>query len=724
MPHGHLAPGSKERTIRPLPNGAAPSPIPRPRRSLAAALVAVLLTLGALAVAPSPAVAADPVDLGASPLLDAVGALDDPSAVEASLDELQESTGTQLFAVFVDSFTGAQSGQDWADETAVRNGLGDDDVLLAVAVDDRNYAFSYPESFPLDEETTRGVERDVEQRLGADDWDGAVVTAADGFRAELGGGTGGTGASSVLGVVVPLLVGLLAFLLIVGVVVLIVVLVRRRRRVDPGAQGGRPVVTQAELDRRVAALLIQLDDSITSSDEEVGFATAQFGEETAAPFAAALAEARARTAEAFRLKQQLDDAERETPEERRLLSERIIELCESADAHLDEQADAFDALRDLERTAPAALAAVRADAAPLRERIDAAAGTVGELHSRYSPAAIETVVGNPAQAGELVAFAGTSADGADAALARGETGRAAVAVQAARSALVQADRLIDAVDALDGRLAEADASLAAVVDDTRQDLVAARALREGGSGRESVAEAVAEAERALEQHGPIDPVERLERIRQANAQLDRVVGAERDSRRRVEHARAVLGGTLTTARTQIATARDYIATRRGAVGDAPRTRLSEAARRLVEAESLEASDPVAALDSAAQASRLAQSAVAGARADVDAYRSPWRDDGRMSGGGGADLGGLLTGFLLGSLGDDDGGGRSYGGGGWFGGGSPGGWGGGSGGWSGGGRSGGFGGSSRSSSRRSSGGGFGGGRRSSGGGGRRSSGGRF
>ena len=152
---------------------------------------------------------------------------------------------------------------------------------------------------------------------------------------------------------------------------------------------------------------------------------------------------------------------------------------------------------------------------------------------------------------------------------------------------------------------------------------------------------------------------------------------------------------MSTARSQVTAAMDYITTRRGGVGESARTRVSEADRLLTQASALAASDPIQALAAAQRANELASSALSLARSDVQGYEA--RQDFDASGGGyyrgsdGADLGGLLTGWILG--GALSGGSRS-------GGGSRSSWGGSSSRSS---RSGSFGGSSRSSSRRSGGG---------------------
>ena len=123
---------------------------------------------------------------------DRVGALAGDSArVREALDRLRDANGTQLFVVYVSDFNG-MNGQQWSDETARRSQLGDRDVLLAVAVDDRAYGYSVAGAFPLsDSELADLAVQEVEPRLAAGDWAGAAVAMADGLRT--GGRAGGDG---------------------------------------------------------------------------------------------------------------------------------------------------------------------------------------------------------------------------------------------------------------------------------------------------------------------------------------------------------------------------------------------------------------------------------------------------------------------------------------------------------------------------------------------------
>jgi hypothetical protein len=640
--------------------------------SLLGGAVLALLAVG-------PALAEEPVDLGSSPILDLVGALDDPVAAESAIDETFDRTGISLFVVLVDEFENPADSDAWADATADRNGLGSDDVLLAIATEGRTYSLSATAE-ALDDGQFDAVLDRVEASLRDEDWDGAVVGAAETISAQLdapfdpvpwliGGGVVAAGGLTAGGVALA-----------------------RRRRANAGERR-----SAHELETRAGSLLVQLDDSVKTSEQELGFAIAQFGDEAAAPFAAALTQAKARLAEAFALRHRLDDAEPESPEDRRTLTTRIIELCEAADATLDAQADAFDELRQLEANAPQLVESLAAAHAGVAARILTADTTVAELGRRFGAAAIDAIDENPAQARKLATFTAASLTAARGAVDRGDAGRAAVAVRGAQHALGQVEQLLDAVDKAAVELPELDARLDAAVADTRADVTEARTADPA-----ALEPAITEAERVLAAAERQDPATALAAVEQANAALNRELGAVRDRQAQVARAAAQLDRVTAEARTAVDSARDYITTRRGGIGASARTRFTEAESLLAQAVALGASDALAAYAAAEKSARLAGSALSLARSDVMAFENP-RSYGRdpddfFDGDGGAVLGGILEALFSGS--------------------------GSSSGWSGGSSSrrrssggfGGFGGSSRRSSGSS--------RRSSSGGSRRSRGGRF
>ncbi|GAB3606950.1 TPM domain-containing protein [Conyzicola nivalis] len=652
------------------------------------------LAIALVGIAPAAAQAQDPVDLAGAYVLDQSGVVTgEEERIESSLDQLYDETGIQLFVVYVDSFTGADSAADWADTTAELSGLGSDDALLAVATADRQYQLSVTEDFALsDADLDEIVDNTLIPQLRDDNWADAAIDFAGGLRGE-GNDSGSLPVWPIVLLVVVAVGGLIVYLLVRAA--------RRRKSGEKNLPSGQP--TQQQLDQRAGTLLVEVDDSLRTSEQELGFAVAQFGEDATRDFQTTLASAKTSVGQAFAIRQKLDDAFPESTDEKRALTLQLIELAEKADADLDAQADAFDSLRELEQNAPRILDEVDASAAALATRLAATEATTQQLAARYAPATIATIVENAAQARTLLALAATTSQNARAGLASASKGPAAVAVRAAQSSVAQATQLLDAVDELARELAEAQTALQAAIDELNRDIAEARAITTTDlsapvqSATAGLAAILPDSDR-----NPVDSLQRVERLDEA---LSQALAAVRDRQQAEVSARSSLERVMAGARTQIAAGEQYLSTRRGGIGTDARTRLAAARQALDEAGALAGSDPVAALSSAHRAASLAQQGTELAQGDVD-YFSQSTAGGYGGGGsiGGIDSGALIGGILGGLL-------SGGGGGGWSGGGS--------GGWSGGGRSGGS---------RGGGGGFGGSSRRSGGGGsrggRRGGGGRF
>ncbi|WP_228990462.1 TPM domain-containing protein [Streptomyces sp. DH8] len=686
-----------------------------PLARIAAPLALLLAVCWLVLPAAGAARADDPVELSRDgQITDRVGALGDRAAqVEDALDRLYAEQRVQLFVVYVRDFSG-RSGQTWSDETADRNGLGQDDVLLSVATHDRRYGYSVDAGARLTDEQLRDVARTaIEPALRENDWAGAAVGAADGYASSLAGrpvtapaitpgpADPGAGASESVGardyiLPVAVVVGAGAF----GVYAY----ARRRRRTaartTPAASGwGRtagaggapePPTPLPELDARTRQVLVDTDDAVRTSEEELGFATAQFGEEAAKPFTEAVARAKEELTQSFRLRQRLDDAFPEDDPARRRMLEEILRRCAAADEGLDAVSEDFDRLRALERDAPRALAAVTAAHRDLTGRIAAAGSGVAELRERYGEQVAAPVAADVEQAQDRLAFAGSAVEQARTAVESGENSRAAVYIRGAEGAVGQAGTLLDSVDRRAAELDEAVGKLAAALTETETDLADAGGLLEGAAegvstaglrGRAARAEAVLADVRDATAAGPYDPIDALRRVEEADAALDEALAGARDQERGEAKARALLDQAMLTARSSVGAAADYVTTHRGAVGSGARTRLAEAQRRWERAREVAAVDAREALAEARQADALAGQALALAEEDVRGFRSPQGPGGPGGTGvgtGGAVLGGILLGGLFGGGGRGGTYGGGFGGGGWSGGfgGTPGSFGGG------------------------------------------------
>uniref|UniRef100_UPI00082EE047 TPM domain-containing protein n=1 Tax=Streptomyces lushanensis TaxID=1434255 RepID=UPI00082EE047 len=598
-------------------------------------------------------------------ITDRVGALGDRgAAVTDSLDRLYADSRVQLFVAYVRDFSG-HSPQSWADTTAVRSGLGRDDILLAVATHGRQYAYSADTGAPLTDTQLADVARTaVEPALRQNDWAGAAIGAANGYDAVLAGrpvptpaitpgepDPGGRAANggAATNLVLPIAVVLAALALAAYVYG------KRKRRAAasaparagepgrgaPGAAPRPPPTPLPELDGRAKKLLVETDDALRTSQEELGFATAQFGEEAAAPFTDAVHFAKGELTLAFRLRQQLDDAVPEDDATRRRMLDEIVARCTEANDRLDAESEDFDRLRAMERNAPQALDSAGTAFRELSGRAAAARGTLTALREQYADSASAPVADSVEQAGNRLEFASAGLDKARGFIDAAENGKAAVHVRAAEAAVGQAAILVEAVERRALELAEAAGKLPGALTETETDLADARGLLRGTTpgvstadlqGRIGRAEAVvAEVRRELDA-GRYDPIDALRRVEETDAVLDEALAGAREREQGVRRAGTLLDQATLGARSAIGAASDYITTHRGAVGSQARTRLVEAQRRLERGHAAAGADVQAALAETQLADELAREAQYLAEQDVASYGSRYGMGGAQGAG--------------------------------------------------------------------------------------------
>ena len=429
---------------------------------------------------------------------------------------------------------------------------------------------------------------------------------------------------------------------------LVLLTVRRVARPRGGPPAG-PSLTELEADAECA--LIGTDDAVRTSDAELGFAVARFGEHSAEPFSAALKAARAQLAAAFRLRQRLDDNARAAEPEQRALLIEISIRCAAANRRLDEQSQAFDRFRDLEARAPRVLSEVDAHATQQSARLDKSRQILDQLAGKYSPQAVVVVAANPDQAAERLEFAtGTLAD-ARKALAADQASRAAVLLQAAESAADQTSDLLDGVEHLEAELTQAASALPAALREIDTDISEASALQAGRDAAErpallAGAQAAAAMVRGHLGGWPFDSLAALRTLEQADEDLDQALASARDERDRQQRARAMLDQAMLLARSSVTAAGDFISTRRGGVRGPARTRLAEAQRlfRLAIADAQAA--PASALTRARRTDALARRARVLAEQDVAQFRGGQHALAPGPGGYRAGLDGAILGGIL------------------------------------------------------------------------------
>jgi hypothetical protein len=604
--------------------------------------------------------------------------------VRSAITETRQESGYTLFVVYVDEFTNPSDRTEWGNEVVAKRNLGEREALLSIATESRQLQVSAPADTVLTEQQeTAMIEAATDELFGketisSEDWAAAAVSAADALESGRSGSSGGGSSSSGASLAPILLIG--GIILLGGGALFLFVRSRNKgavtagpaRREDAAPTDPLDELSVEDLRKRAGSLLIAADDAIKSSEQELSFAMASYGDDAVKTFSEDLAAAKNHMSESFKMQQQLDDHIPDTEQQQRTWLKDIIRRCEAVNSSLQAHKEDFDKLRELEKNAPSALAEARRSAQAAAGRLDAAENSLLELRQRYSDSALAQVADNVEQARQRLEFVDNAAEAASGKLAEGDTASAVVAVRAAEESVHQTNVLLDAIEKTGHELDSARGELQRAVADAKQDLAQARAFAANGANN-GLAGPVAGVEAALaaidsESATRNDPVDLLRRLEKANAQLDSALEGIRDRQEQERRARDSLQHAVMSAQAQISGTADYIRARRGGVGSEARTRLAEAERNLQQAIALQSSDPVSALAYAQQANALAAQAADMAQQDVDGFGGGmgggfggggmYGGRGGGSGLGGAILGGILIDSIL----------RGGGGGGWGGGG--------------------------------------------------------
>lgn len=576
--------------------------------------------------------------------------------VNEAVSQLYEQKRIRLWVVYVDSF--GQSPLGWARTTMQLSDFGERDALLAVATQERAYAFQVPlEIMPQSEASA--LQRDViEPALRGDDLAGAAVAAAEG----LGGAGSGSGVSWVAFLIVFAVLAVAVFVLWLWM------RVRKRRRreaefaaarrVDPADPNALASVPVDALDDLSKAIVVDVDNAIRTSEGELALAVEEFGPTQTEPFTRAVGNARTALAQAFNVRQILDDAVPETPQQRRDLLTRLIVAAAKADRELDAQSDAFEKLRDLIINAPSRLDGLTQQMVDLTARLGPAEQALAALRNQFDPAALTSVDDNPATAKERLSFADRSISSARALVAKpaGQQMGLVDAIRAAESSLGQARSLLDAIDSVGTDINRAVAALPSAIADIQNGIAAAATELQQGTAahqaelqaaRDAATKAVDDAQRS----GTTDPLGTFTRLTKADADLDRLLASVTEERAAAERMGRAYDQALITAQSRVRGVSDYIDTRRGSIGPEARTRLAEAVRQLQAAQDKKATSLSEAIAHANGASMLAAQAQSLANNDVQAaqrsYTSGW--GGGPGGGSGSDMGAVIGGIIIGNI---------------------------------------------------------------------------
>lgn len=428
---------------------------------------------------------------------------------------------------------------------------------------------------------------------------------------------------------------------------------RVRRRRDRATQVRQPPpavpesevptaqVPLAELRAAADAALVETDTAILTSRSELEALRSAQGAQACAPFSDALAAAANELNRAIELRNASGTAAGGTtkdsgtadaapaapgaspggPDEgaeaaaERARLERIITLCDAAQAFLDEQAEAFDTTRDLEHRVEALLSALTGMAAALAEELQRAAGTVADLRSRYPAMALAALQANLTQADERLRMAADAVQAGARDLADPDRRWAVARALAAEECLRQAQTLIAGVQKVPGDVALAEGALSVLLTDTEEGIAEAQALGEGRSATELFAQNTVEWAKRESDAGQRDPLATRRALEDTGTALSMGLAPRRAAKQARERALELLDSATSGANSSLRMAACFISTRRGVVGAEARSRLAQATSLFEQASGRRDEDPPEAVSGLRRADALAEQALQMAQQD-------------------------------------------------------------------------------------------------------------
>nr|NLD40323.1 hypothetical protein [Actinomycetales bacterium] len=368
--------------------------------------------------------------------------------INDAIDALGDSSNIDLFVVYVDTFSGMDAGE-WAGDSAELSGLGMNDLLLTVAVEDRAWAVSADNQSDVPpNEAQRLFVSSGERDLANDNWARAPISYAEAIESSLAPAAS-TGSGFPFGI------------LFLGVAVIAGAIYFFSRRGKKGATRGAPSEPQLdqlpleELSKRAGAALVQVDNELRASEQELGFAQAQFGLQATESYSRAIALARKDATRAFEVQKKLDDHIPDTDAEKRSYFLTIITTAEKVHTALAGEKKSFDELRAMESRAGEVLDEVATRSTEVAARVEGARSIVTSLAAQYTASALASVSQNPDQAEGLLLSAEQAIQAGRERLAAEDRSAAVVNARIAEQAIGNAAKLLDQVHGANEALEDA-----------------------------------------------------------------------------------------------------------------------------------------------------------------------------------------------------------------------------------------------------------------------------
>ena len=512
-----------------------------------------------------------------------------------------KSGGLDAYVVLVTDFSD-QAPVKWCEAAGTKSGLSNSSLVLVIATEQRvaatcgntdqkgiadsavvsAFAAAKTElgkANPLDADTVVSAIQAYSSSLKASQSSGSKTTTPTKTRAAKSSSTSTSGDSTFLfGSIILFFFFTVLILLPIILITAIVRSQRKTRKTVVGTQEQQRV--QSTLD--LARMLLDADDVVRASEDEIEFARAQFGPDAVASFSSAIDNARALVSRGFTLQRGNEDGS--NPVSTQEMNDFINRL-NVAMNQLVQERQSFTERRNKEANIGEQVSDLLDSIAQTRNQISQAEMDLQTLKLAYSAEAIASLIGRPDQARALLDQAETSAKEALAAQQSGQN--AYETLEVARRALALARHQLESIAQAPDQLARSSELLTAAIGSITSDISDVTRLKADPVAFKPLVDS---AQAAISgghaaQNGQGDPLAALESLRLAEASLDEALAPLRSAEERAQRAQSGIDALLSQADSEVARANQHITSHGSLVGFDARSQLSFARSALQNAHS-------------------------------------------------------------------------------------------------------------------------------------------
>ena len=528
--------------------------------------------------------------------------LSDSQAQSASqsLSKLK-SGGLDAYVVLVKDFSD-QAPVKWCEAAGTKSGLSNSSLVLVIATEQRvaatcgntdqkgiadsavvsAFAAAKTElgkANPLDADTVVSAIQAYSSSLKAAQSSGSTTTKTRATSAARSSSTSTSDSSTFLfGSIILFFFFTVLILLPIILITAIVRSQRKTRKTVVGTQEQRRV--QSTLD--LARMLLDADDVVRASEDEIEFARAQFGPDAVVSFSSAIDNARALVSRGFALQRGNEDGS--NPVSTQEMNDFVNRL-NAAMNQLVQERQSFTERRNKEANIGEQVSDLLESIAQTRNQISQAQMDLQTLKLAYSAEAIASLIGRPDQARALLDQAETSAKEALAAQQSGQN--AYETLEVARRALALARHQLESITQAPDQLARSSELLTAAIGSITSDISDVTRLKADPVAFKPLVDS---AQAAISgghaaQNGQGDPLAALESLRLAEAALDEALAPLRSAEERAQRAQSGIEALLSQADSEVARANQHVTSHGSLVGFDARSQLSFARSALQNAHS-------------------------------------------------------------------------------------------------------------------------------------------